>query len=692
MLGRLEVSATGQYAIRYALMDGRSLKFEDERREDSPFVRNPFPPLPGGVNAAQGVEVRMRAPTLWAALQLAAARPDGSTPSVLISLTQNVGAFASTCADLMDAWPDETLPNYHNVAEAGELWARCLARAEDYFTVDSVEYRLLRRGIVVHHGKMPGLLARRLKAVIDRGYVRVIIATSTLSEGVNIPINFLLIPSVCRGPTVFTLQEFTNLIGRAGRPGIATEGSALVVLPERTITRDRYGRPQQTPSRDGYEKLVAEIEEATTAAGEGISEDHASSPLARLLRALEAAWGELTGDGTAAEFQAWLEQTAVLTAPADAPVAYNYLDTLDAFLIAAIQEVEELRGAELPSDRIEAELTAIWRRTYAFAAAQEEVRLATIWLVRGRAIKTHYPDAAQRRRIYKTSLSPRSASSLLERAEALRRKLQEGADYARRVPEERFAFIRDVLALLSEVLAFRIDTRLGRRRNFQDWPLLLRWWLAKPSLSAQPGPDDITNWYAFVAENFIYRGAWGLGSIIGLLLDAGEGEQPIRALEIGDWPRTGLPWIAFWIKELINWGTLDPVAAFLLARGDAVDRPQAEIDARAYYEDQPADADSNDLLDPRTIRDWADVRRIRAERSPVTLPFAMDAVLVRPAADYRQERLTVVPLDGDDGLIWVDPAGYIVAHSKRPDQPSSFEFELVIADAAIVGEAYLPHL
>ncbi|MGO9237903.1 MAG: DEAD/DEAH box helicase [Methylocella sp.] len=172
MLGRLEVSATGQYAIRYDLMDGRSLKFEDERREDSPFVRNPFPPLPGGVNAAQGVEVRMRAPTLWAALQLAAARPDGSTPSVLISLPQNVGTFASTCADLMEAWPDETLPNYRNVAEVDELWARCLASAEDYFTVDSVEYRLLRRGIVVHHGKMPGLLARRLKAVIDRGYVR----------------------------------------------------------------------------------------------------------------------------------------------------------------------------------------------------------------------------------------------------------------------------------------------------------------------------------------------------------------------------------------------------------------------------------------------------------------------------------------------------------------------------------------
>jgi hypothetical protein len=147
MLGRLEVSAAGQYAYRYDLMDGRSLKFDDERREDTPFVRNPFPPLPGGIDAAAGPEVRMRAPTLWAALQLAAERPDGSRPSVLISLTQSVEAFSTTYADLMDSWPENTLPNYYRDVDEGEdVWARCLASAADYFTDQSVEYRLLRRG------------------------------------------------------------------------------------------------------------------------------------------------------------------------------------------------------------------------------------------------------------------------------------------------------------------------------------------------------------------------------------------------------------------------------------------------------------------------------------------------------------------------------------------------------------------
>jgi hypothetical protein len=47
MLGRLEVRPAGQFSIRYSLMDGHSLKFDDERRDDSPFVPDPFPAVPG---------------------------------------------------------------------------------------------------------------------------------------------------------------------------------------------------------------------------------------------------------------------------------------------------------------------------------------------------------------------------------------------------------------------------------------------------------------------------------------------------------------------------------------------------------------------------------------------------------------------------------------------------------------------
>jgi hypothetical protein len=293
-------------------------------------------------------------------------------------------------------------------------------------------------------------------------------------------------------------------------------------------------------------------------------------------------------------------------------------------------------------------------------------------------------------------LSPRSASNLLAIEDAVRAKLAEGEEYARWNAETRFAFVKDVLALLSQVPSFRISTKLGRKQNFTDWSKPLRWWLAKSTLKRQPLPREITSWYDFVAQNFVYRGAWGLGSIIGLLIDASEDGQPVRALEIADWPRSGLPWIAFWMKELITWGTLDPVAAFLLARGEAVDRPQAEDLARAYYDELANDGGTNSVLDPRRIRDWVDARRARPEQPVTVREFAIEVSLVRPPEDYRNPRLTVVPIDVHDSLTWIDPAGYTVARSEKPfnwpETPASFDFELVVQDQQVVGEAYLRHV
>jgi hypothetical protein len=344
MLGRLLVGQAGGFHIRYDLMNGRSLQFEDERRDDSPYVSAPLPALPNRLDRTQGPEVRMRAPTLWAALHLAGERPDGSRPSVLISVTQNVDSFASSVLETLESWPSGLLPQYFALDESDERWRRGLAAASDYFSEQSTEYRLLRHGIAVHHGKMPALLARRLKQVIDDSFVRVIIATSTLSEGVNIPVNYLLIPSVFRATDRLSLQEFTNLIGRVGRPGYGTEGSVLVVLPEGAA-----GTRQSTT----YMELRNEIENASVSTAGGAMPDVASSPLAHLLLAIEQAWRGITRGGTAAAFEDWLELTAVTPDTAAESPAVRRLDSLDGFLLSALQEIEELQSGEVPDDQIE---------------------------------------------------------------------------------------------------------------------------------------------------------------------------------------------------------------------------------------------------------------------------------------------------------------------------------------------------
>lgn len=692
MLGHIEVSRAGNFEIRYDLMDGRSLRFDDERPHDTPFVTAPFPPLPGGLDQDDGPEKRMRAPTLWAAIHLAAARSDGSRPTVLISLTQSPDAFGAACLAALDTWQGIQLPDYGGPDPTSELWTRCLASAEDYFTRDSVEYRLLLRGIALHHGKMPGMMARRLKRLIDASLVRVVIATSTLSEGVNIPVNYLLIPSVCRGPSRFTLQEFTNLIGRAGRPGVAAEGHALIVLEERRFAR--WGAPVRTRQRDGYGELVAELEESLGAPPQSQQGDRASSALVKLMELLYGAWRTVAPNGTSDQFYAWLEQVNIDSDESRAPE--RYVDSLDAFLIASVQELEEISGRELTPAELEAELLRIWQHTYAFASGVNEGALRAVWLGRGRVIKQRYPNAAQRRQIYKTSLSPSSARSLIDAIERIRQKLLEGASYGSSPTEAKFAFIAEVLALLSDIRPFQISTKMGRAKSFQDWRGVLRWWLAKRTLSRQPTPAQITNWYEFVATNFIYRGVWGVGSALGLLLDLAPDGQPIRALEINDWPRSGLPWIAFWLKELVTWGTLEPVAAFLLARGQVNTRPEAEALATGYYASLPLGISANDQLDPRRIRDWVEAMRPPAERRIGPGSIRVGVQLARPARDYLQRQLVVFPIRQGEFTAWIDPAGYTVAWSNNGSQddsaPPDFQYELDVAASAVNGERYLRYL
>jgi superfamily II DNA/RNA helicase len=683
MVGLIQVNPDRTFSIRYQLMNGHSLRFQEAGTAETPFIPRPFPSMPRSLPDLEGPEKSMRVPTLWSALNLAAERSDGSRPSVLISLTQSIEPFAATCADQMDAWDNADLPQFSAIDAHDDRWVRCLAAAEDYFTKESTEYRLLVRGIAVHHGKLPSLLARRLKGLIDSGHVRVIIATSTLSEGVNIPVNYVLLPSLYRATSPLSLQEFTNLIGRAGRPSVATEGHALVVLPPLKRTGQRIaGRQWQA-----YANLVQGLQSAQTVEAPAAKDD-ASSALAHVLTKIEDAWKQIVPGGTTEQFQAWLEATAV-TDNEDETEAKQYLDTLDGFLLAATEEIEALQGGSLSLPHFEAALIDVWQRTYAYAAAKEETRLRRIWLGRGAAIRTRYPDASVRRQIYKSSLTPRSAIALAKHADAIRAELVAGFGYAEWGIEQRVQFIRTILAKLSEIPAFRISTNLGKKKGYTDWPKILRWWVAKETLETQPRAQEITNWYEFTAQNFIYRGAWGLGSVLGVFMDIGS--PPIRALELDDWPKSGLPWAAFWLKEIISWGTHDPVAAFLLARGNAINRQQAAIAAKPYYE-QVAELPPNDRIDPRRIRDWMAEQSPSAKSSAPLPDLNLAVQLEADLASYREERLSVFPLQREGRLIWIDAAGYLVARSDVPTLwPSNlgeYEFELRPILKRVVGQIY----
>ncbi len=236
LIGRLQCKAHRAFDIRYDLLDRASLRFTETGEGGTPFIPSPFPPHPAAPSFdASGPEKRLRPYLFWAAMHLVAPVEAGRRHAVLVSIPQRIGGYAEDLLNLIeDDWADVEMPVVFEPPadpEKRDKWERCLLACEDYFGKSSREYRLLQKGIVAHHGKMPGLMARLLVQLVDEGVVHLILATSTLSEGVNLPFEVVLLPTLRRGKDWMTPHEFANLAGRAGRPGYGTEGRCLVLLP-----------------------------------------------------------------------------------------------------------------------------------------------------------------------------------------------------------------------------------------------------------------------------------------------------------------------------------------------------------------------------------------------------------------------------------------------------------------------------
>jgi replicative superfamily II helicase len=87
-------------------------------------------------------------------------------------------------------------------------------------------------GVLAHHSSIPHGVRLAVEHAMKSGLAKFVICTSTLAQGVNIPIKYLIVTSVQQGQDRILVRDFHNLIGRAGRAGMHTEGSVIFSTPE----------------------------------------------------------------------------------------------------------------------------------------------------------------------------------------------------------------------------------------------------------------------------------------------------------------------------------------------------------------------------------------------------------------------------------------------------------------------------
>lgn len=106
-----------------------------------------------------------------------------------------------------------------------------------------------RMGVLSHHAATPQGLRLAIEHAMKRGHGRFVICTSTLAQGVNFPIRYLIITTTQQGAESIMVRDFHNLMGRAGRAGMHTEGSVIFSSP---LIFDERG-----PLKDGWKWMAA---------------------------------------------------------------------------------------------------------------------------------------------------------------------------------------------------------------------------------------------------------------------------------------------------------------------------------------------------------------------------------------------------------------------------------------------------
>jgi hypothetical protein len=554
--------------------------------------------------------------------------------------------------------------------------ASCL----DYCGDDSYEVALLDCGIATSHGQMPLRLRRLMTALIEHRICPITVATATLTEGVNLPFDLIFIPSLKRvsfdqnarrSVTVpMSTAEFRNLAGRAGRPGatLAMEGITLVAIPALPSTTAAaqltLQRNQIREMRGDYNRLLVALSADKQASAA------VASPIALLLQSIAERASTLLGIRSGS-LLGWLENAAPVGISGDAGMGMtsesarfaDSLDELDGILLTAIEELAMVDTVDATPAELEARLVRIWQRSFSYVAAAQEAWMERAFVRRGRClVENIYPDPDERKRLFQYGFSPYVGRRFEAIAPRIRTVLENAFNYGILAIEERLEFFVQLTALLTADRGFGLRARdtVTDSALLADWRKPLAWWLQ--GTNAQPPiPEQLRAWQRFVSENFEFRLGVAIGAVAAQAWTAGAEEAAVPSL--GEWRATsGLPWFAFWAKELLRWGTLDPFVAFVLAQGLAGTRSEAtrrRPEFEAWMRREYVGMEAEDWIDPQRFLEWA--RSIGAQPNIRADVSRIEARLT--GSNGSQGAYSVLPVYSPTTTHWIDPSGFELATS-----------------------------
>jgi hypothetical protein len=423
--------------------------------------------------------------TLFAAWKFAS---QGKRTLIFCTHANWVEGYGTRATELVQRGYLETLlPNQVEIERAEEVGREWLGQEHPAVAA-------LRIGVAIHHGRLPNPFLRELERLLAAGVLKVIVASPTLSQGLNLNAAVLLVPSLYRSGAIISGEEFANVAGRAGRAFVDVEGLVVHVIFDEANWRLREWRGLVDSARarsleSGLIQIVAQVIERLSQRG-------------------------ILNRGDAFEFlanarEAW--QSAD-DAPADhdedkegidnsEPLA-QIVEKLDAMVFGLVEALDA-ESAELPRLLDEALQGSLWARQIARAPENVQTLHRGILNARAHLIWTHTTPAT--RKGHFAMGVGLEAGLALDAVAGNLAILVDQADLAS-IQGNEHRLSESLIALAERLLVIR--PFVPDRPLPPDWRAVLRLWVSGTDAETI-GADKMS----VVEEAFTYRLVWALEAL-----------------------------------------------------------------------------------------------------------------------------------------------------------------------------------
>ncbi|MEE3824076.1 DEAD/DEAH box helicase [Pseudomonas aeruginosa] len=565
-----------------------------------------------------------------------------------------------------------------SLLEDEALVARALEVGKEWLGEDHPAVASLKAGVAIHHGRLPSPFLRELEVLLSEGVLKVIVASPTLSQGLNLNAAVLLVPALYRAAEKIKGEEFANVAGRAGRAFVDVEGLIVHVMFDKINWRKKewgeiVASAKARTLKSGLIQIVAEILERLSREGV-LGRDDAWEYLANSREAWrspeeEAAVAERLA--TAVEYEGDDDDDEGGDddeESIDEEPLSQLVERLDATVFGLIEALDADR-ADLPKLLDEALKGSLWARQ--IAREEEDIAPLHKKVFEARADLIWKTTTTQARRgHFAMGVGLEAGLSIDAMADELAELLDRADDAALSGDVDELA---DALGGLGERLLFMrpfIPDKVNALPA--NWKVILRSWVSGEEV-AKIGPQNMRA----VEEAFTYRLVWALEAVRTRRMSLGWSPDTVAGGAAAA-VETGVP--QFMMAMLIRAG-LPSRRAAMAAIKDAMPVFVTPAEMRAWLESDEITAytDAGDWPTPDAAALWA---RFRTEAlsggiqkwSVERYKRLLDIEAVPPAGLYR------IVTDEGDGRTWLATPDYQrVASFKKPavdPKPSLFSGRL----------------